>query len=128
MRDKQPKTPKVRKPMNRGTSQLKRSRMTAAKRPMRKAGKKTVAWSETRAQLKPRFLIAGITTCELKYDGCWRDNALSFCHSRKRRNITTQEQLEEVILGCTPCHDRLEVNPEMERIVKEIINARTQFG
>ena len=83
-------------------------------------------WESTRLALRKRFQKAGIDYCELHYAGCWVNNNLSFAHSMKRRKIRTQEELEEVIVACVPCHQILEVKPpeEMLRIVRETIKER----
>lgn len=92
------------------------------------AGKKTNAWEKERAKLKVRFLAWGITTCELFYPGCWRDNALGFAHAKKRRNLKPHE-LGEVILACNPCHDQIEILPETEmtKVVRGVITKRKVF-
>lgn len=94
-------------------------------RPFPKKGKKVNEWDAVRAKLKPLYLAAGITSCEIGLPGCWRENALGFAHSKKRRNIVGKE-IEEVCLGCNPCHDVYEAKPEAEmmRLIREIIAAR----
>ena len=86
---------------------------------------KTAVWESHRRKLKPRFLAAGITCCELRYEGCWVDNALGFAHAKKRRNLRPEEQ-QVVILACTVCHQVIERKPEpdMERIVMRTIRNR----
>jgi hypothetical protein len=86
-------------------------------------GKKVEAWEEALAELKVRFEQAGITTCEVRYEGCWRNNALSFAHSKKRRKVEGGE-LYECILACVPCHNRLEYGKNMYEIVRSIIARR----
>lgn len=51
---------------------------------------------------------------------------LTPAHSRKRRNITTPEELREVAIACVSCHAAIEILPEAEmtRIVREIIARR----
>lgn len=97
---------------------MKRSPMNRGKG-MKRAGKKTLAWDYVRQWLKIQFKAKGIITCQLKFAGCWFDNALSFCHAAKRRKLTPRD-LYIVCLGCTPCHDQLEVMPpeDMKRIVE----------
>jgi hypothetical protein len=91
---------------------------------MKRRGDKTDQWDTTRAQLKVRFEMAGVTTCELRYPGCWKNNALSFAHSKKRRKIEGDE-LSECILVCVPCHNRLEYGQnDMYEIVRRVIAAR----
>lgn len=90
---------------------------------MIKPGKKTLAWNKAREELKKEFQAMGITTCEIKFDGCWRDNALSFAHTRKRRNVI---DLKRVVLACIPCHDIVEKwgEAKMEIFLEDIISNR----
>lgn len=92
--------------------------------PVKKAGTKTKTWVEIRDMLKAKFFHAGITECELRLNKiCWKDNALSFAHSKKRRKMT-EDDIKEVALLCQPCHLEIEYKPEMENIIKGIIAAR----
>lgn len=90
-----------------------------------KAGDKTNEWTEARNELKTEFSKMKITECELKYKGCWKDNALSFAHSKKRRKFVKGD-IKKVCLACVPCHDILEAKPaeQMEKIVLDIIKKR----
>lgn len=88
-----------RAPLQRKTAMPKR------KKPMKKRGKKTLAWETTRRKLKVAFEAAGITRCER----CWSSFGLSFAHSLPRRFITTQAELEEVILACATCHQTIDL-------------------
>lgn len=93
-------------------------------KPINRIGKKTKAWNDVRAELKPKFLAVGITSCELKRPNiCWRNNALTFAHPDKRINIK-EEDLGRVICICTPCHIWLEPQKDMAEIVAKIINIR----
>lgn len=104
------------------------SRVGLARRtPIKKAGKKTKAWDGMRRKLKTAFARAGITVCEAQVNSeCWGDNLLGFAHTLKRRNITTPQQLAEVILACNNCHDILEGLGEsaMQDSIREIISQR----
>lgn len=93
-----------------------------------KAGRKTNAWTKVRRELSKEFLAQGIVSCELKYDGCWGEAALSFAHGRKRRHLKEGELKTLTILACTPCHDKLEyLRPEeMLTIVENIICDRVE--
>lgn len=95
------------------------------------AGKKTRQWNATRAKLKVRFERAGITRCEFPmevHDGmsCGSTFAMSFAHRFKRRNITTQEELETCALLCERHHSGLELlkEAEMRARITDIIAAR----
>jgi len=105
---------------------LKRIKPLRRTSPLKKAGKRTLAWAKARASLKIKFYKASITTCELGFPGCFRDNYLGFAHAKKRRNITTEEELKTVILACNACHDIIESMPEsrMGEIVHQTINKR----
>jgi hypothetical protein len=104
------------KPMARGSKRL-------------TAGKKTKRWAAERRTLVQKFAAMGITSCELRYEGCWNDNALGFAHAAKRRKLREQD-LDVVILACNPCHDHIEflAPEEMERIVNETISSRQQVS
>ncbi len=86
---------------------------------------KTKVWDAHRRRLKPKFLRAGITRCELRYPGCCGDSFLGFAHAKKRRNLRPEEEAV-VILACTQCHQTIEHKPEaeMERIVLDTIRRR----
>lgn len=89
------------------------------------AGKKTKEWGSAREDLKKIFAENGITQCELNYDDCWINNALSFAHAKKRRHLT-KDDLKLVVLACQPCHAIIEELPEseMEKVVMNIIERR----
>lgn len=92
------------------------------------------SWESIRRSLKESFAAKGITTCELKYTGCWRDNNLSFAHALKRRHLVESaergkpESIYTVILACVPCHQKIEVMAEstMSSIVMYIIANRKE--
>jgi len=94
---------------------------------MKKAGKRTKDWERVRRNLKPKFERVGITTCELRYEGCWSDNGLGFAHTKKRANLGPGE-LSVVALLCNSCHDKIEILPEeeMTKVVLATIAARKQ--
>ena len=73
-----------------------------------KIGKRTRKRIDTNAILKERFLRWGITHCELGYVGCWRE-VQGFAHSKKSRNLITEEDWQEVIAACNSCHDQIEI-------------------
>jgi hypothetical protein len=90
------------------------------------AGKKTKEWDRVRAELKVEYEAMGITSCELGYDGCKRDDWLSFAHGRKRRKLQGDELKTLTILSCTVCHERIERMPAdaMLAIVASVISER----
>lgn len=120
------KSPLLRKTQLKGNPEKTAAWIQRTRKPLPKKGKKMKKWEKTRDSLKDAFKRAGITTCELRFRYCWVDNALGFAHSKKRRNITTNEELQEVILACNTCHNRIERKPEAEMgaIVRGVINAR----
>ena len=83
-------------------------------------------WLKVRRELSTEFKAAGITSCELKYEGCWGEKALGWAHGRKRRHLKDGELKSLVVLSCNPCHDRIEyLKPEeMLAIVESIIAQR----
>jgi hypothetical protein len=90
-------------------------------------GRKGKAWAKVRREIKPEHERMGNVTCELRLDGCWINNALTWAHPKKRRH-TTHKELPVVILACAPCHDKIEVlgEPKMKRIVERVIRERGQ--
>lgn len=94
---------------------------------MKRVGKRTLEWDRTRRKLKIAFERAGITSCEIMESSwCTGDHNLSFAHSLKRRFITTQAQLEEVVLCCVNCHENIEAlgHKRMARTIRTMITAR----
>lgn len=91
-------------------------------------GKKTRAWRNVVVRLKKRYAALGITSCELRYEGCWGDQALGFAHGRKRKWLREDELENLCVLACNPCHDVLEVSgaDEMLAEVRNVIARRHQ--
>lgn len=91
-----------------------------------KLGKKTSEWVEVKANLKETFLSAGITVCELGWESCTKTLFLGFAHSKPRRHIVGDE-IYEVILACTSCHEKLDLRMSTEEgyhIVLDVIKNR----
>lgn len=93
-------------------------------------GRKTQDWIKVRRELSIEFAAAGITSCELKYEGCWGEKALGWAHGRKRRNLRDGELKSLVALVCNPCHGRIEYLPpeEMLAIVQDVIARREEVA
>lgn len=94
--------------------------------PRLRAGRRMNEWSNVRRKLSTDFASRGITSCELGYEGCWREKALGWAHGRKRRHLEGDELTSLVILACNPCHDKIErlLEAEMCVIVKDVIANR----
>lgn len=77
-------------------------------------------------RLKARSEALGITSCELKEEGCLRTWALSWAHSKKSRFIVTDEDWMEAVLACPHCHAKIEAmsHDEMYAKVTEAIARR----
>jgi hypothetical protein len=71
---------------------------------MRRFGKRGAAWNRVRASLKRDFDKLGIRFCE----NCGSTFNLSFAHRKKRRFITTEDELKCVALLCQICHEFIE--------------------
>lgn len=93
---------------------------------MRTNGRRTKDWMKVRRELSAEFAAAGITSCELRLDGCWGDRALGWAHGRKRRHLKGDELKTLTALACNPCHARIEYlpAPEMLAIVQSVIERR----
>lgn len=85
-------------------------------------GEKGTAWNNAKRKLKPAFVRAGITRCEL----CGSGFNLQFAHAEKRRFITTKRQLFEVALLCGEDHAAIEILPhwQMALVVRGCISKR----
>jgi len=107
-------------------SAMKRGGKLQATKPMKKAGKKSRAWFAVRRRLKVEFEARGITSCELRYEGCAGDGMLGFAHGRKRRHLRGNELETLTILACNHCHGKVEyLGPErMLAIVNDVIKRR----
>lgn len=80
-------------------------------------------WRKLRKQKLSELEGLGIMSCEM----CHSSWLLDLAHSKKRRKIENEEELGEVALLCRKCHDFIEyklTQPEMEKVVKEIIERR----
>jgi sugar phosphate isomerase/epimerase len=79
-------------------------------------------WPSTRAKIKKIFEANNITCCEK----CGNRSFLTFAHSKKRADIKTQKDMEEVALLCQACHRDIEFmsHEAMYNIVTRIISER----
>ena len=74
--------------------------------------------------LKKLYLAKGITRCELRFDGCWGNNGLSWAHRHKRIFYKSQPELLEdfnqTILACVYCHQKIEYDRKLteEKFIK----------
>lgn len=87
---------------------------------MIKAGKRTKEWTAARAKAKKVFEAKGITSCEIRLAGCWKNNALGFAHRHKRdwyysegRKGELLGDFNHIIVACGPCHQKIEHNREL---------------
>ena len=68
-------------------------------------------------KLKKIYEDKDIVQCELKFDGCWHNNGLSFAHRHKRNWYLGQKHLLEdfnqTLLACIECHQRIEKNKKL---------------
>lgn len=107
-------------------SSLKKTGVIGARKPIKKAGKKTKEWAEARKEVIEYLADQSVTSCELAYEGCLGSSFLTLAHSLRRRKISSKEELKTVILACTHCHYILDGKPqkETEAIVIETIKNR----
>lgn len=112
--------------LNASRTSLRRSEMKKGTKRCLFVGKKTLEWMRVRARLKRKFAALGITSCELGYAGCWKDEALGFAHGRKRRHLKENEIEDLTVLACGPCHEIIErmSAPAMLAIVQSVISER----
>ncbi len=88
-------------------------------------------WSNVmHLEIIPQFERWGIYSCEIRKDGCLPTMYLGFAHTKKRREITTPEDLRRVVLACQPCHHIVEykcmevTGKTMTEYLDEIIESR----
>jgi len=80
---------------------------------------RTQEWNKARAKLKKEYEEKGITQCELRFNGCWMDNTLSFAHRYKRNDPRCEHTFNGTLLVCIPCHNVIEYNRELTEEVFE---------
>lgn len=75
----------------------------------RKKVSKQAEWYKVmHGELIPQFQEWGITSCEIGFDSCTKMTYLGFAHTKKRRFISSDEDLRRVVLACQPCHSTVE--------------------
>jgi hypothetical protein len=97
-----------------------------------------ISWRHVREELRPKFIKAGITFCELRWHGCEGRAHLTFAHSLRRNDIDKYRKdgdleqyalkMREVIRACRSCHSKLDANkrPVTYEMVRDIINKRSR--
>lgn len=82
---------------------------------------RTAEWNRERAKLKKIYEKKGITTCELRFNGCSYDNFLSFAHRYKRNDPRCNHSFMGTILVCISCHNIIEYNRALtEKVFKTL--------
>ena len=80
---------------------------------------KVKEWEIVRKKLKLIYEEKGIRTCELRFDGCWIYNGLTFHHRHKRIWYYPRPELlgvfEQTILACPVCHPIVEDDRELNK-------------
>ena len=99
-------------------------------KPIKKIGEKGEANLKAVVALKKEAEQLGITTCEIKLEGCWK-SIMNFAHGKKKSKGMTKKELETfAIAACNPCHQKIEYECEawtgmkMEKFVKKVIKER----
>jgi len=81
-------------------------------------GKRTLEWERERKKLKIEYAQKGITTCEIRLEDCWNNNALSFAHRHNRVWYYTRPEklgdFMETLLACVPCHNIIDKNEQLK--------------
>lgn len=104
---KTPRTLGRKKPLRPGdTAARARVRRAALKRSkkIRKVGKKGRASLEANKVLKAECERLQIYSCEVGFEGCRRDDLLTFAHCAKRRELLPGELETKAVLCCQVCH------------------------
>ncbi len=92
-------------------------------------GKRTKAWEDGRVDIKKYFEKLGITQCEIRMEGCLKDNFLGFAHVERRVNYTEEELIkpDHVVLACRQCHytvDNEMPKTESKKLLETIVFKR----
>jgi len=84
------------------------------------------SWSgKVKPKLRVLFGSRGITKCELKLSGECDNWNVQFAHSKKRWKIETIQDLQEVAVACSACHEKIEArHADMDAIIKDRIKSR----
>lgn len=96
----------------------------------KKVGKTEEWYNVMHNEIIPQFEKWGIYSCEINTKQCVKSMYLGFAHTKKRRNITTPEDLRRVVLACQPCHNIVEymciqyTGKTMTNFLEEIIQRR----
>lgn len=100
----------------------------------RKKQNKVGEWNKIRdTEIIPQFKAWGIVTCEIRLNPCLKFRYLGFAHTKKRRQITSPDDLRRVVLACQPCHDLVEyqckriTGKTMTEYLEEIIQKREEM-
>lgn len=89
---------------------------------MNRIGKRTRKRMAMNARLKKMAVEKGICTCEVKLEGCLKNWALTWAHSKKSRFLVTDEDWMEAALCCVSCHNKIEAMSH-EEMFKKVTNA-----
>ena len=94
-----------------------------------KAGKRTLKRRAVNKRLVRMFVEQGLPeVCEIKLEGCQRTWALSWAHSKKGRDIVTEDDWEEAALSCQHCHFELDNRMSKEEMYTKVTNAIAKRG
>lgn len=92
-------------------------------------GKQTNRWNRIRKKIRKDFEKRGIEdACELRLEGCFM-SPTDLAHIKRRSQVLTDEEYEEVIMLCRKCHNEFD-NPtkfpasHQLRIGRDIIKRR----
>lgn len=84
---------------------------------LRRIGKIGHANLTANKRLAQYWMDEGITYCEIKLPGCWKNFYLQNVHRNKRSfykgNVDLLCNPKQVIRGCPPCHEKIENDKEL---------------
>lgn len=80
--------------------------------------------------LKQKYAESGIEECEIHIPGkCFRNTTLGFAHRHKREWYKAMPELlsemSETVLACTPCHQAIEHNEKLTKMVFQRLRPRS---
>jgi hypothetical protein len=93
------------------------------------AGKRTNAWQKGLHDLKQAFAEHKVMDCEIRFEGCLKNNFLGFAHVKRRVNYDEQELVDpnNVVLACQQCHYTVDYEMprgESEKLLAGLVKKR----
>lgn len=78
-------------------------------------------WLKARERLIQIYKNKGITTCEIKLEGCLGQWTSAFAHLYKRSDPRCRHSFKQTVLACSRCHQAIENDKDLtEEVFKKL--------